>query len=204
VAVAYTSVSAIKTHMGVSDSVDDAAFTAIATAVNDFIEDWIGFPAGSGSTAIRTYDGHGGDRLFIRGGVQGITTLEVANQTGGTYTSLGTAEYVLRPHSYDRPTGWPGWWLQLTETATTNFTYGYDTIRITPATGWDFSATPSELKRIADILGVRMYQARKTGETLVIGSTDFGQVIARFLPEPEYRDYLDHFAYSLGGKRRVG
>jgi hypothetical protein len=202
-AVAYTSPAAIKTHMGVSDSVDDAAFTAIATAINDGIEDWIGFPAGSGSTAIRTYDGNGGDELFIRGGVQGITTLEVADQTGGTFTALGTAEYVLRPHSYDRPTGWPGWRIHLTDLATRTFAYGFDTVRITPSGGWDFATTPQMLKRIADIVGVRMYQARKTGETLVIGSTDFGQVIARFLPEPEYRDYLDHFAYSLGGKRRV-
>lgn len=203
--VAYTSPGAIKTHMGVTDSNEDAAFTAIATAINDGIEDWIGFGAGSGATAIRTYDGDGSDELFIRGGVQGITTLEIASETGGTFSTLASTEYVLRPHSYDRPTGWPGWRVMLTEKATTYgvFTRGFDTVRITPSGGWDFATTPQMLKRIADIVGVRMFQARKTGETLVIGTTDFGQVMARFLPEPEYRDYLDHLAYSLGGRARA-
>jgi hypothetical protein len=202
-AIAYTSVSALKTYMGVSDTNDDAAFTAIATAVNAIIEDYIGAGIGDGGTAIRTYDGDGSDRLFVRGGVNSITTLEVADQTGGTFTTAGTASYVIRPHTYERPTGWPGWYVQLTDVATTTFTPGYDTVRITPGTAWGFTSTPQELSRIADIMGVRMFQARKSGETLLVGSTDYGQVMTRFLPESEYRDILDHYAYTVGGRRRV-
>ena len=201
--IAYTSVSALKTYMGVSDGNDDAAFTAVATAVNAIIEDYIGAAIGDGGTAIRTYDSDGSDRLFIRGGVNSITTLEVADQTGGTYTAVGTASYVIRPHTYERPTGWPGWYVQLTDVASETFTAGYDTVRITPGTAWGFTATPQELSRIADIMGVRMFQARKSGETLLVGTSEFGQTIVRFLPEPEYRDILDHYAYTVGGRRRV-
>jgi hypothetical protein len=50
-----------------------------------------------------------------------------------------------------------------------------------------------ELSQLAIVLGTRMWQARQSGETLVIGSTDFGQSIARFLPEPEYRQMLDRY-----------
>lgn len=202
-AIAYTSVTNLKAYMGVTDTNDDAAFTAVATAVNAMIEDYIGAAIGDGGTAIRTYDGDGSDRLFVRGGVTSITTLEVADQTGGTFTTVGTATYVIRPHAHERPTGWPGWYVQLTDVATTTFTDGYDTVRITPGTAWGFTATPPELSRIADIMGVRMFQARKSGETLMVGSTDFGQAIVRFLPEPEYIAVLDHYAYTVGGKMRA-
>lgn len=204
--VAYTSPSAIKTWLGISDTNHDAAFTAVATAVNSLIEDYIGFGAGSGATAVRTYDGDGTDELFIRGGVQGITTLEIASETGGTFSTLSSTEYALRPHSYDRPSGWPGWRIKLTDKATTYgiFTSGYDTVRITPSGGWDFASTPVTLSRIADIVGVRVFQSRQSAETLLVGSQDFAQSLIRFLPEMEYVDYLNHLALSLGGKVRTG
>jgi hypothetical protein len=171
--------------------------------VNDLIEDYIGFPAGSGGTAVRTYDGDGSDELWVRGGVQTVSTLEVASQTGGAYTTLGTAEYVLRPHSHERPSGWPAWRVVLTDLATTTFSAGYDTVRITP-TYWDFgTAVPTQLARIADICGVRMFQARQSGEMMTVGTTDFGQAIVRFLPEPEFIAYLDHMASVLGGRHRA-
>lgn len=203
--VAYTSPSAIKARMGVTDTNNDAEFTAVATAVNDLIEDYIGFSAGSGGTAARTYDGNGGDTFFVRGGLQGITTLEIASETGAAFSTMGTAEYVLRPYSYERPSGWPGWRIELTDKATTfsAFTEGYGTVRITP-TSWDFGGTaPAMLSRIADICGVRMFQARQSGEMMTVGSTDMGQAIVRFLPEPEYLSYLDKLRYVLGGGRKV-
>lgn len=203
--VAYTSPAGIKSHMGVTDTNDDAAFTAVATAVNAMIEDYIGFGAGTApGTAARTYDGDGSDRLYVRGGVTGVQTLEVADATGGTFTA--TTAYVLRPAAHERPSGWPAWYVQLTDLAATTFTDGYDTVRVTPGTAgnWGFSATPPELSRIADIMGARMFQARQSGDTFVVGSGDFGQALVRFLPEPEYRDVLDHYAYALGGKKRFG
>lgn len=203
--VAYTSPSALKTRMGISDSNHDAEFTAVATAVNDFVEDWLGFPAGSSGTASRTFDGDGSDELYIRGGLQAITTLEVAATVGGSYSTLAATEYVLRPHTYERPTGWPGWRIELTDNATTSgvFTLGHDTVRITP-TYWDFgTAVPTMLSRIADILGVRVFQARQSGATYTVGGNEFAQAIDRFLPEPEYRAYLDHMASVLGGRHKA-
>ena len=37
----------------------------------------------------------------------------------------------------------------------------------------------------------------QAGEMMVIGSTDFGAAIVRFLPEPEYRQVLDRFKYVI-------
>ena len=203
-AIAYTSPSQLKAYMGIAtaDVVDDAAFTAVATAINALLEDYLGAPIGDGGTAIRTYDGDGSDRLFIRGGVNAITTLEVADQTGGTFTTAGTATYVIRPHTYERPTGWPGWYVQFTDQAATIFTQGYDTVRITPGTAWGFTATPEEIKNIANVAGVKLFQSRKTGET-IIGSTDFGQAIISRLFDRDQMDILDHYAYTVGGRRRA-
>lgn len=202
-AVAYTSVSALKVFMSISDSNADAALTAVATAVNAVIEDYIGFGAGVGGTASQTYDGDGTDRLFVRGGLTGLQTLEIATQTGGDFTAY--TDFVLKPYSHERPTGWPAWYVQLTDLAATDFSVGYQTVRLTPGTAgnFGFSATPPDLSRIADVLGTRMFQSRQTGELLIVGSDDFGQAIARFLPEPEYKDILSHYAYTLGGKSRV-
>jgi len=203
-AIAYTSVASLKTHMGVSDTNSDAALTAIATAVNAMVEDYIGYGAGNGGTAARLYDGDGTGDLFVRGGLTGVETLEIADQTGGTFGTY--TDYVLKPYAHERPTGWPAWHIRLTDLAATYFSGGYQTVRVTPGTAgnWGFAATPPELARIADILGTRLFQSRQSGEMLVVGSTDFGQAIVRFLAEPEYRDILDHYAFALGGKVRVG
>lgn len=205
-AASYTSDANLKTFMGVTDSNDDAAFTAVATAVNDMIEDYIGFSAADGGTAARTYDGDGTDEIHIRGGIQDIATLEIASETGGSFSTLGATEYVLQPYSHERPTGYPGWRIKLTDKATTYgvFTSGYQTVRVTPTTGWGFASTPSLLQRIADVLGVRLFQARKSGELMVVGGTNFGEmVVPRFL-EREYLMYLDNLAAIFARKLRSG
>ena len=199
-ALAYTSGTALKTRMGITDTNSDAILEARATATNTIIESYVGGPVGSGGTAIRTFDGDGTGTLWVRHGINAITTLEVADRTGGTFSTLAATEYVLRPASWDRPTGWPGFWVKLTDQASTygRFTPGYDTVRITPTSdGWGWTAIPAELSEVAHILGTRLFQARQSGEMMVVGSTDFGNAIVRFLPEPEYRAILDRFRHVL-------
>jgi hypothetical protein len=199
-ALSYTSGTALKTRMGISDTNSDTVLGGISTAVNELIEGYVGAPVGSGGTAARTYDGNGEARLWVRQGIQAISTLEVADATGGTFATLSSTEYVLRPASHDRPSGWPGFWVQLTDKATTRglFTLGYDTVRITPTSaGWGWQTIPPELSEVAAIMGTRMFQSRQTGEMMVVGSTDFGNAIVRFLPEPEFRAILDRYRQAL-------
>lgn len=199
-ALSYTSGTALKTRMGITDTNADTVLGGIATATNDLIEGYIGAPVGSGGTAARTFDGNGNDRMWVRHGLQAISTLEIANETGGTFSTLSSTEYVLRPATHDRPTGWPGFWVILTDKATTYgiFTVGFDTVRITPtAAGWGWQSIPSDLSEVAAIMGTRMFQSRQSGEMLVVGSTDFGNAIVRFLPEPEFRAVLDRYRQAL-------
>lgn len=202
-ALTYTSASALKTRMGISDTNSDTILGAVATAVNEMVESYIGAPVGDMGHDIRYFDGSGSDRLWVRQGIRGgggtAITLEISDGTNGAYKTLATSEYVLRPADHDRPTGWPAFYIILTDAATTYgvFTEGYDTVKIEPQQqkggGWGWAAIPPDLSAVADIMGVRMFQSRQSGEMMVIGSTDFGGAIVRFLPEPEYRNVLDRY-----------
>lgn len=203
-ALAYTSGTALATRMQSDGQTfgGTAVLSDIASAVNDIVEGYVGAPIGPGGTAARTYDGNGRHELTIHQGLTGIETLRISDGTGGTWSTLDSTEYVLRPHEHERRSGWPAFTIRLTDIATTYslFTIGYDTVEVTPGTEgvWGWAAIPVELSQLAIVLGTRMYQARQSGETLVIGSTDFGQTIARFLPEPEYRALLNRYRDAVG------
>jgi hypothetical protein len=198
-ALVYTSGTAIATRMAQEgqsafSAAGTAIYAAIGTAVNDIIEGYIGAPVGPAGTAARTYDGDGTQTLRIPQGINSITLLETASGTGVAFATVTSTNYFLRPHDHERRTGWPAFTIKLLSGF---FPWGYDTVRVTPGVtdplGWGWPAIPEELKQVAIVLGTRMVQARQSGETLVIGSTDFGQSVARFLPEPEYRALLDKY-----------
>lgn len=201
-AAAYVTATTLKTRMGITDTNSDAILGAIATAVCAMVESYIGAPVADGGYATRYFDGNGESTLYIRQGIRADAsseiTVSVADKTGGTFTTLAAGEYVIRPLSHDRPTGWPGFWLVLTDAAVTygTFTPGFNTVKIQPTqgvSGWGWSAIPSDLSSVAEIMATRMFQARQSGEMMVVGSTDFGQAIVRFLPEPEYRFVMDRY-----------
>lgn len=197
-ALAYTSGTAIRVRMA-GGTADQAIFDAIGSAVNEIVEGYIGAPIGPAGTAARTYDGDGGHTLYVRQGIAGTAiTLEVADQTGGTFRTLATTEYVLRPAAHDRPTGFPARKVCLTPSATSNFTYGYDTVRVTPdASGFGWPAIPLDVSLIAVILGTRLYQSRQSGEAMVIGSPEFGAAALGMLERDEVA-VLDRYRYVVG------
>lgn len=205
-AAAYVTASALKTRMGVTDTNSDTILGAIATAVCAMVESYIGAPVADGGHAARLFDGDGTDRLWIRQGIRATdstdVTLEIRDETGGTFTTMAAADFVIRPHVHDRPTDWPAWYIKLTDESSTygTFTLGFDTVRITPRQGhggWGWDPIPADLKAVAEIMGVRMFQARQSGDMMVVGSTDFGQAIVRFLPEPEYRFVLERYRSAV-------
>jgi hypothetical protein len=204
-ALAYTTGTAIATRMGTTT---DSILDAVGLAVNDFIEDYIGAPIGPAGTTLRTYDGTGRDYLWIPGGINSVTLLRIKDTTGGTWSTIGSTYYALRPHDHERPSGWPAFEIRLlTELGPTysTFTRGYDTVEVTPggtsSTGWGWPAIPTDLAQLAIVLGTQVWQARESGETQEIGTPDFSQGIVRFL-DPDYRGMLDR--YRLAVKRWDG
>jgi hypothetical protein len=141
-ALQYTTATAIKAQADITDSNDDARLGAVATAVNELVEGYIGLPVGDGGTAVRTFDIPARTKtLHIRGGVQGVTTLEYAGSTSeakaSTYTEITSSNYVLRPAQHDLPTGWPYFDIELVDGSTPgSFPVGYDIVKVTPSGGW--------------------------------------------------------------------
>lgn len=189
-ALAYTSAAAIKSNANITDTNSDARLGAAATAVNELLEGYIGGPVGPGGTAIRTFDVSEASRVFwVRQGLQDApTTVEVSSDDGATYEVI--TDVVLRPHDHDRRTGWPGFTLHR---KTGKFPRGFDALRVTPTSGWGWAAIPGDLARVAAIAGLRMFQSSQSGESLSIGSTEFGAAIIRFLPEPEYQEVIERY-----------
>jgi len=193
VAQSYTTAAAIKAHSNISDANSDTILGNIATSVNEWVEGYIGRPVGDGGTAARTFDGDGTDGLWIRDGLQDApTTVEVSDDKGVSYTTITDIE--LRPFAHDRPTGWPG--QQLCRTSGT-FPNGFNAVRVTPNSGWGWAAIPAELSQVAAIAGLRLFQSSQSGESLAIGTTEFGAAIIRFLPEPEYVAILDKYRGAI-------
>jgi len=196
-ALQYATAAAIKLQAKITDTNDDARLGAAATAVNDLVEGYIGRPVGDGGTAVRTFDVDERSRVLrVRDGLRGITTLEYADGTtaamAGTYTTIASANYLLRPADHDKPTDWPYTEIHLVGTPAT-FPKGYDIVRVTPSGGWGWASIPTDLARIANVMGLRMFQASQSGDSLSIGTTDFGAAIVRFLPEPEFQMVLERF-----------
>jgi hypothetical protein len=147
--------------------------------------------------AQRTNDGDGTDQLWIPEGLSAITTLRIRSQTGGTWSTMGTTEYVLRPASHKRPTGWPATLIQLTDIATTYclFTPGYDTVEVTPdSNGFGWPAIPTELTYLALIWGVRLYTDQGGGGKA--GADDFSAVAYQKLTDEDY-EVLDRYRMTV-------
>lgn len=200
-ALTYTSGTAIVAWLAADGATLNSGGTAlcatIAGIVNDKLEQYVQRPVGPAGTAARTYDGDGTDELWIPEGLTGITTLKIKDQTGGTYTTLTASEYVLRPASHKRPTGWPGFRIKLTDVAFnyTSFTAGSDTVEVTPdSSGFGWSAIPTELSFLAQMWGVRLYGDK--GNTGQSGSVDFAALAYSKLSDEDYAT-LDRYRMTV-------
>ena len=84
-----------------------------------------------------------------------IEPQEIADKTGGTYTTLPTTDYFLRP-LHPRP-GWPYTELWLSDQTTGGFALfpeGFNTVRVVCTRGW--AETPEDIEDVALTLAVRI------------------------------------------------
>lgn len=168
-AQSYTTSTIIKARLGISDSTDDTVLGVIAGQVNAWLEGRIGFPVGPIASVERTFDG---DRVRWRDGVpylncypfgvRAVTVAKTASETGGSYTTQTLSDVLVRPHSFERQTDWPGFELWVKDTATWTWTtYGYDVNAVTATWGWE--AVPEELASIATRVAIAAFKGRGHG-----------------------------------------
>lgn len=175
----YVSTSTLKPYLGGTAAIgtaDDTLLATICEQVNASLEQMMGraiTPIGSGTV---TYDIHEATNvLYVKEGIRAITSLEVADYTGASYTTVGTADYFLRPQ-YPKQ-GWPYTEVWLSDVATTYSTFpaGFNTVRIVCTRGW--AETPEDLEDVAIRMAVRAWHGRAAGNADQVGVDDMGQPI---------------------------
>ena len=149
---AYATASLLQGLIG-GDQTFDAADTTLmgllCDRVNAYIEDVTGRVLAPVASATFLLDGTGSDRLYFPRGIRAVSQLQIADATGGSYTTETSTNYFLRPAAHERVPGWPATWLILSNMSTQHrrFPMGYDTVRMTATTGW--AAIPDEVINLA-------------------------------------------------------
>lgn len=168
---------------GVTDTADDDLITFMIDQLTDWISHYTHRKLVPVNSTTYTFDTVAGHVLRVPLGIRSVTTLEVNNlahqpDTGGSYTTVTAADYLLRPKSQDSDEGWPYTELWLSRGTLTGTIGRFGNIqngaRITGTFG--FAVTPPDIAAVAMDAVIAAYQARKLGTSGVIGA-DQGALI---------------------------
>lgn len=184
----YATTTALKALIGTTDAADDTLIGLICDRVNGYIEQVTGRVIAPVASAVYLLDGDGTNRLWFPLGIRAVSLLEIAEMSGGTYTTETSTNYMLRPAAHNRAPGWPATWLVLSDQSGQHryFPRGYDTVRMTATTGW--AAIPDEVTRLALVVAQRWWNARQSGYQTIDGIDENGRPIAaRFFQLPDYQ-----------------
>lgn len=158
---------------GAIDTVDDELLLEKIRQVSAEIRERTGqdfAPDPVSGTVIRLFDGFDAERdglvLKIPDGIRSISTLEIAQFTGGSFATIPSSDYFLRPQLWTMPPGSPFTRLELTNypsSANTRpaFYDGYANIRVTGAFGW--AAIPYNIQAVAQRVVVASFLSKGSG-----------------------------------------
>lgn len=178
---AYATAAALKARLGIGDTTDDTELGKVCDQVNQYIETYTGRILAPIGSATYTLDvPQAATELHYPRGIRAITALSVADYTGATRATVGTADYVLRPAAHERRPGWPATWLVLTGTGDrTYFPAGYDIVSMTATTGWE--AIPDDITEVALTAATRAWHGIQAGQQDIVGTDEMGRpVVSRF------------------------
>lgn len=150
---------------GTFDSAENTLLDGICDQINQEIETVTGRVLAPIGSATYLFDGNGKDVLWVPIGIRAITLLEIAPYTAGTFATVTSTDYVLRPLVQDRRPGWPAMQIRFADIRTgtySTFRSGYGNIRVTMTAGW--AAIPDDVQRIALDAAVRAWGARQVGQ----------------------------------------
>lgn len=170
------------------DSADTTLMGLICDRVNAYIEQITGRVIAPVASAAVLLDGNGTGRLYFPRGIRAVTLLEIAEYTGGSFTTETSTNYFLRPAAHSRTPAWPATWLVLSDRSTQHraFPVGMDNVRMTATTGFD--AIPDDVTNLALAVAQRWWNSRQSGYQLAGDVDEQGRpVAARFFQLPDYQ-----------------
>ena len=199
----YAALAAVKARLGKTDTTDDTLLTTMCDQINGWIEspNVVGRPL-TPYTATYTFDGpwtRNGTRLVVPRGIRSVTTLKIASGTGGTLSTIDSADYFLLPREQDRAPGWPATRIQLSDVSTSAWTEvaaGYGVAEIVGEWGW--AVEPDEVVAVAETAVVRAWHARQAGQQDIIGTDETGAPIVSRYVAPRDRDTLEGYRWKPG------
>lgn len=195
----------VKVRLGipVADTDDDALISSLIDEVSGWIEGYchrIFVPIASADYYFDTQSGY---VLHVPIGIRAVTFLGVNNlshqpDTGGTYTTVPAADYLLRPRAQDGDPGWPYQEIRIARAATgliRSFGNIENGAKITMTAG--FAATPLDITAVAEDAVVAAKQSIGDGSSSVIGAEataipPWSQFFGRGSPQ---RATLDRYRY---------
>ena len=179
-ATAYATTANVKLRLGLgtADTQDDTLIGSLVDQVNGWMDDEIGRSVAPNDAATFVYDGDGSDTLYIPNGIRSVTTLTIADSTGGA--AVAETHYVILPRVQERRPGWPGFWLRLTDLAPVRFWDAFSNVSVTGNFGWE--EIPDALKDVALTITIRAWHARQTGQADIVGNDEAGApIVSRFV-----------------------
>jgi hypothetical protein len=160
---------------GVADASDDALISELIDEVSGWVQGYTGRKFLPINSADYYFDTVAGYVLRVPYGIRAVTFLGVASapqpDTGGTYTTVPAADYVLRPRTQDLPDGWPFQEIRIARAATgavRTFSTAENGAKLTMTAG--FAAIPKDIEAVTIDATVAAYQSRKNGASSVIGA----------------------------------
>ncbi|MDP9145915.1 MAG: hypothetical protein M3N43_14700 [Actinomycetota bacterium] len=191
----YVTLADLKARLGAGiTAASDAVLTQICNETNQWIESYTGRVMGPVPSAVYLFDGSDAPNSqtldVYRYGVRAVSLLELASQTGGSYSTMAATEYFLRP----TPTSqYPATRIYLNTGQ--RFSSGYDTIRVTMTAG--FPVVPDDVRAVAINIATRAWHGRQSGMADVVGSTETGAPIVTKIIAPEFKATLDRYRPAL-------
>lgn len=187
----YCSLYDAKQRLGIAatDTTDDENLLQFCVEATALIKGFTHRDLAPTTLTAALYDGYDavedGRCLLIPDGIRSISLLEIATNTGATFTTVASGDYFIRPTAQERDPGWPGTEVWITDipsssTTTPYFPPGFANIRITGTGGW--SATPDEIASVALNTVVAKWRGRGAGggDTFTIGG-DGERTFTRYL-----------------------
>lgn len=182
---------------GSTDTTDDTLLGVICDQVNQFIEGTTGRILAPVTSVARVFDGDGTPCLRVRQGVRAVSLLECAYYTGGTYTTVPSTDYFLRPVADQVTPAEPYTSIELSNLPTGGFSVfpaGYATVRVTAT--WGPAAIPDDIAEVAVIIATRAWFGRQAGQQDIVGTTEMGQpLVSRFVAGRD-RDTLRRYTLA--------
>jgi hypothetical protein len=196
----------VKQALGITDTSEDEDLIERIRQVGDEIHQMTGrlfvrTPASGVDTFLFDVDRHGHRTRTLRvpKGIAALTTVELATTsqpgTGGTYATVASADWMLRPLEGDRTVGWPATRLELSDYSGTYFYGGHNVVRLTGALG--FETVPYSVQGIAQraVIGSFLSKA-SAGVSAAIGPTGATTILRHISPADH--ESLMRFAVLLG------